>query len=92
MTTEPAEEPIGLDPAVQEALAVLERTMVAAARRDGHEMQTFALLWASAKDGATFGGSLIKGDVSGDMVEFLTEILQDDTEDVELTSPLGRVQ
>jgi hypothetical protein len=77
---------------VQEVLAVLERAMVAAAKRDGHVMQTVALLWSSEKDGETFGGSQIKGDVSGDMIEFLTEILQDDTEDVPVPNPLGRVQ
>lgn len=92
MSAIPAEEPVGLDPAVQEALAVLERAMVAAAMRDGHAMQTFVLLWASQKDGESFGGRLIKGDVSEDMIEFLTEILQDETEDVPVPNPLGRVQ
>lgn len=85
-------EPIGLDPAVQEALSVLERAMVAAARKTGHEMQTFVLLWASEKDGDGYGGSLIKGDVSDDTVEFLVEILRDDSGDVAIPDPIGRRQ
>ena len=89
---ESAVEPIGLDPAVQEALSVLENAMAAAARKSGHELQTLALLWASEKDGDGYGGSLIKGDLADDTVEFLVGILRDDSEDVEIPDAIGRLK
>lgn len=85
-------EPIGRDPAVQEALSVLERAIVAAAAKEGHMMQTMALVWASAKDGDGYGGSLIKVDTSDDTIEFLVEILRDDSDDIEIPDPIGRRQ
>lgn len=90
--TEPAEEPIGLDPAVREAMSVLERAMAAAAARNGHVLQTCVLLWASEKDGDGYGGSLLKGDLSEGVVEFLTDILNDGSEDVEVTNSAARLQ
>lgn len=90
--TEPAEEPIGLDPAVHEAMSVLERAMAAAAARNGHVLQTCVLLRASEKDGDGYGGSLLKGDLSEGVVEFLSDILNDGSEDVEVTNPAARLQ
>lgn len=89
---ESANEPIGRDPAVQEALSVLERAIVTAAAKDGHVMQTMVLVWASEKGGDGYGGSLIKGDVSDDTIEFLVEILRDDSDDIEIPDPIGRRQ
>lgn len=63
--------------------------MVAAAARDGHVMQTMAMIWASEKDGDGYGGSLINGDVSDDVIEFLVEILRDDSDDIEIPDPIG---
>ena len=76
-----AVEPIGLDPDVTLAVAALERAMDAAANRAGHKLQTVALLWATEKHGDGYGGSLIKGDVSEDTIDFLANILTDDSED-----------
>lgn len=90
MSLEQSAEPVGVDAAVQEALAVLERTMVAAATAKGHTMKTVCLVWASEKDGDAYGGSLVKGDVSPDVMEFLAEIVLDDTEDAEFPDPLAR--
>lgn len=52
-------------------------------------MQTMAMIWASEKDGDGYGGSLINGDVSDDVIEFLVEILRDDSDDIEIPDPIG---
>jgi hypothetical protein len=92
MSLQRVDEPVGVDAAVQEALAVLQRTMVAAAASKGHHMQTVCLVWATEKDGDAFGGTLVKGDVSPDVMEFLAEIILDDGEDASFPDPHARRQ
>lgn len=92
MSLNEAVEPVGLDAAVQEALMVLERAMTVAAARDGFVMQTMVLLWASEKDGDAYGGSLMKGDVGEEVIEFLTDLLQDTSGDEVGAESLARVQ
>ena len=72
-----ADEPVGVDDAVREAFAALERAMTAAAERGGHELAVFALVFAIHHDGKTFGGSLVKGDATDETMEFLADILLD---------------
>ncbi len=85
-----AVEPVGMDSDVHKAMLALEKAMAAAARRQGMELQTVVLLWASAKDGDAYGGSLVKGDTSVKVMEFLNEILQDDSGDTARSGVLGR--
>ena len=84
-------EPIGRDPAVQEAVETLRRAMIEACREAGHDMRTLAIAWATDRGGDCYGGCLLSGDASDDVIEFLAGVLLDDSDDVELTEMTRRI-
>ena len=82
-------EPIGGDAAVKEALSVLEKAMFAAATRQGFAMRTLCLVWALEKDTDAYGASFLKGDSTPETLQFLSDILLDDSDGVEIPDPRG---
>jgi hypothetical protein len=81
---------IGYDPAVQRAAGELRKALIAAAQAAGHELQTYALVWASRHGDDCHSACLVEGDTSVEVIELMADVLVDDSNDVTLP-PLGRV-
>lgn len=82
-------EPVGADPAVQEAVDVLWRAMGEASQRQGHQMRTFAVVWCTEHKGDGYGASFIRGNEASDVMEFLAAILLDDSQYIDMPE-MGR--
>lgn len=91
MSAVEAFEPIGTDPEVLAALDALAELAAQVARRGGHELQTFCVVWCSEHDGDAFAGALVRGDASAEVIELMADTLADDSADVELPRPARRV-
>jgi hypothetical protein len=78
-----AMECIGRDDAVRRCVLALERAMHAAAARGGQKLKTVAVLWVTDSAGDALGSSLLWGDDSPKVMEFLADMILDDDPEIE---------
>jgi hypothetical protein len=81
------DDPVGPDPDFQAALVGLEKAMKAAAQRKGRTLETICLGWITADDQNEFGAATVKGNIAPEAIEFVCDVIADDSGAFDLPEP-----
>ena len=81
------DDPVGPDPEFQAALVSLERAMKAAAQRKGRTLETICLAWITADGENEFGAATVKGNIAPEAIEFVCDVIADDSGTFDLPTP-----
>lgn len=77
-------EVLGNDPEVRARILALEAAMRLAAAKAGQKLKTISIMWITDSDGDGVGGSMLWGDDSPEVLEFLADMILDDDAGVEV--------